>query len=56
LDFSLDHSRLTDYAATPAQPTMHDLAMHYFNNVRQVQLLFAGDALNDVTYTASSKN
>ena len=55
LDFPLDHSRLSDYAAT-AQPTMHDLAMHYFNNVRQVQLLFAGDALNEVTYAASSKN
>jgi len=55
LEFPLDHTRL-DYTATPAQPTMHDLAMHYFNNVRQVQLLFAGDALNDVTYTVSCRN
>lgn len=54
LDIPLDHSRLADYAGAPAQPTMHDLVMHYFNNVRQVQLLFAGDALNEVTYTASS--
>lgn len=52
LDFPLEHPRLTDYTTSPAQPTMHDLVMHYFNNVRQVQLLFAGDALNDVTYTA----
>lgn len=56
LEFPLDHNRLAEYTATPAQPTMHELAMHYFNNVRQVQLLFAGDALNDVTYTVSCRN
>jgi hypothetical protein len=55
LDFPLEHPRLTDYTTSPAQPTMHDLVMHYFNNVRQVQLLFAGDALNDVTYTVSCR-
>lgn len=44
--------RMNDYSM-PAQPTMHDLVMHYFGNVRQIQFLFAGDALNEVTYTVN---
>ncbi|KAF9532466.1 fungal-specific transcription factor domain-containing protein [Crepidotus variabilis] len=34
------------------QPTMQDLVMHYFQNVRELQFLFAGETLNDVTCTA----
>jgi hypothetical protein len=46
-------TRLTTDFPTSTQPTMQDLVMHYFNSVRQVQFLFAGDALNDVTYAVS---
>jgi hypothetical protein len=41
----------TDYHSL-AQPTMQELVMHYFSNVRQLQFHFAGELLNDATCTA----
>lgn len=56
---SSDHLSFTDpslisFHVPPGQTNVHEeLVMHYFDNVRKVQPLFAGEVLTDITYTVS---
>jgi len=49
-----DPSVFSPFQMPPKQTDVHaEHVMHYFNNVRRVQPLFAGEALTDVTYSVS---